>query len=198
MGLNTPGAHPVESGLLATVVTTLHWRGPAPPTEVPTGVKLDEWERPGLEAYRALFRAVGAPWLWFSRLAMDDGSLDAILSDPLVRVFKVVVGDAVAGFVELDNRRAGECTLQFLGLTPDWIGRGLGGWLLAETLARAWRSRVERVRVQTCTLDHPAALPTYVRAGFVALAREVQLFPDPRLIGLLPASAAPHVPMLRP
>ena len=198
MGLTIPGAHPVEAGLLPTVVTTLDHEGGVEAVVAPRAASLELWNRPTPDAYRALFRQVGTPWLWFSRLAMDHAALDAILSDPLVRLLRVVVQDEVVGFVELDNRQAGHCTLQFVGLVPGWTGRGLGGWLLAQTLAHAWGSRVERVLVQTCTLDHPAALPAYLRAGFKAVGREVQLFPDPRLIGLLPRSAAPHVPLISP
>jgi len=75
-------------------------------------------------------------------------------------------------------------------------GRGHGNWLFAQTLALAWRSGVERVRVNTCTLDHPAALPAYLKAGFRAVKRAFESFPDPRLAGLLPTHVAPQVPLL--
>ena len=40
---------------------------------------------------------------------------------------------------------------------------------------------VARVHVHTCSLDHPAALPAYLRAGFTAYERAFESFPDPRL-----------------
>ena len=129
---------------------------------------------------------------------MDDGALETILSDPLVRVWRVLDDQACVGFLELDTRQAGLCDLQFVGLMLSHAGRGHGRWLLDSALRLAWASGVERVRVRTCTLDHPAALPAYLRAGFRAVAREVEMFPDPRLLGLLPHSAAPHVPLIRP
>lgn len=197
MGLIASGAHPVEDGMLAVVVTTLDSGGAPLDVDTPPSAALESWERPAIGDYRALFRRVGAPWLWFSRLTMDDASLKTVLSDPLVRVQRVRVEGEVVGFVELDDREQGVCELQFVGLVPGWTGRGLGRWLLAEALRQAWGSGVERVQVRTCTLDHPAALPSYLKAGFVAVAREVQVFPDPRLIGLLPPSAAPQVPLIR-
>lgn len=188
----------VEPGLLAEVLTTLESDGPlagSPPT---SHLMLRRWDRPPVAEYKALFRLVGAPWLWFSRLVMDDDSLSAVLSDPLIRVWRIIDGDEVVGFLELDNREAGICELQFVGLVPAHTGQGHGRWLLAHALRLAWASRVERVRVKTCTLDHPAALPAYLRAGFVAVAREVEVFPDPRLIGLLARSVAPHIPLIHP
>jgi hypothetical protein len=67
---------------------------------------------------------------------------------------------------------------------------------MAEALMRAWVPGVERVWVHTCTLDHPHALGFYRAQGFVATARTVETFPDPRLTGLLPADCAPQVPLL--
>ena len=100
-------------------------------------------------------------------------------------------GDAV-GLVELTHPEPDWCAIDFLGLVPAWIGRGQGRWLLASALALAWRPDVTRVGVNTCTLDHPAALPNYLRAGFRVPGRSVETFPDPRLSGILPAHLA-HV-----
>jgi hypothetical protein len=55
---------------------------------------------------------------------------------------------------------------------------------------------VKCVRVHTCSLDHPAALPAYLRAGFRASSRAFESFPDPRLTGMLPRDCAPQVPLL--
>jgi hypothetical protein len=52
------------------------------------------------------------------------------------------------------------------------------------------------VTVHTCSLDHPAALPAYLRAGFVARRRAFESFPDPRLAGLLPRDVAPQIPLV--
>ena len=100
--------------------------------------------------------------------------------------------------VELDFRKEGECLIRFLGLVPELAGRGHGKWLFAQTLALAWRKGVERVHVNTCTLDHPAALPSYLKAGFKAYKRAFESFPDPRLGGLLPADVAPQLPLVSP
>ena len=60
-----------------------------------------------------------------------------------------------------------------------------------------WRKGIERMTVQTCTLDHAGALPFYLKAGFRAVSRTIETFPDPRLAGLLAPSAAPQVPIIR-
>jgi hypothetical protein len=60
----------------------------------------------------------------------------------------------------------------------------------------AWRKGVERVHVNTCSLDHPAALPAYLKAGFRPYRRAFESFPDPRLLGLLPPGVAPQIPLI--
>ena len=83
--------------------------------------------------------------------------------------------------LELDFREAGQCEIAFIGLVPELAGQGHGRWLLAEALRLAWRDGVSRVHVHTCSLDHPAALAAYRRAGFTAFKRAIERFPDPRL-----------------
>ncbi len=60
------------------------------------------------------------------------------------------------------------------GLLPRYIGRGLGGQLLARGVAQAWTLHVRfpelpsvtRVWVHTCALDGPHALANYQARGF--------------------------------
>jgi GNAT superfamily N-acetyltransferase len=188
---------PVADGDLATVVTYLEMHAPPDRPVPPSSLSLRRIEAPTLAEYRALFRRIGEPWLWFSRLVMADDKLAAIIEHPRVELFAVIDGTGRdVGMLELDFREDGECELAFVGLIPDLAGHGHGRWLLAEALNRAWHSGVSRVHVHTCTLDHPAALAAYRRAGFTPFKRAVERFPDPRLLGILPAASAPHVPLL--
>ena len=185
----------LPNGDLAAVVTYLEMTEP-PAEPVPaTSLQLRRI-RPTLDDYRALFRKIGAPWLWFSRLAMADAELEAIITDPGVELLEVAAVEAVVGMLELDFRTAGECEIAFIGLVPSLTGEGHGRWLIAEAVHRAWREGVTRVHVHTCSLDHPAALAAYRRAGFVPYKRAIERFRDPRLAGILPTDAAPQLPLL--
>ncbi len=193
-----PGLHPVPPGHLASVVTHLEMTAPPDGAAVPApeGIALAPLTDPA--AYRTLFRAVGEDWLWFSRLRMDDRSLRATLSDPAVDAVEVRRDGAPVGLLELDFRRSPTVELAFFGLVAAAAGQGLGRWLMAEALARAWAPErgTTILTVHTCTLDSPAALPFYVRSGFTAVRREVEIAPDPRLDGALPTAAAPRIPVI--
>ncbi|SCW92976.1 Ribosomal protein S18 acetylase RimI [Sphingobium faniae] len=188
----------VGRGQVAAIVTHLEMRErPAPAPTPPAPLRLVPWKAPKLDAYRALFRRVGTPWLWFSRLVMDDAALAAIVHDPAVAIHAVTDPRGVeVGLLELDFRSPPDCELAFFGLIPDLNGKGFGPWLMAQAKALAWRRDVTRFWVHTCTLDSPAALAFYRKHGFTPFAREVEIFADPRLAGILPRDAAPHVPLL--
>ncbi|MEH3145966.1 MAG: GNAT family N-acetyltransferase [Methylobacterium frigidaeris] len=187
------GLTPVPPTHVAAVVTYLEMRRPPPPPVAPLPL---EPVGADLARYRALYARIGEPWLWSSRRRMDDAALARILTDPAVSAFALPRSGEDAGLLELDRRVPGEVEIAFFGLVPEATGRGLGRHLMAEALRRAWSGDVARVWLHTCTLDHPAALTFYRRCGFAPYARAVEVIPDPRLSGHLPADAAPHVPVL--
>ena len=191
---------PVPHDQIATIVTALEMRQRPLPRPLPASpLKLALWDKSTPDKYRSLFRRVGGPWLWFSRLALDDAALLTIIHDEAVRIWAVQDRQGVeVGMLELDFRIAGQCEIGYFGLVPELAGKGLGGWLMANALANAWRKNVERVWVHTCTLDHPSALGFYRRHGFIPYERAVETFADPRLAGLLPMDAAAHIPVLAP
>ncbi len=192
------GLTPVDPRELATIVTTLEMvRRPVLRPLPASPLRLVRWPEPDPAKYRALFARVGGPWLWYSRLAMDDATLTAIVHDAQVQVYAAVDPAGVEiGLLELDFRHAGACELSYFGLVPELAGKGHGRWLMAEAMARAWLPGVGRVWVHTCTLDHPSALNFYRAQGFVAVERTIETFADPRALGLLPPGTGRHVPYL--
>ncbi|HEX8308150.1 MAG TPA: GNAT family N-acetyltransferase [Allosphingosinicella sp.] len=185
---------PLPAGHVGAVVTYLEMTNRPPRRPLPgSPLRLERWRAPEPGRYRLLFERVGARWLWYSRLAMDDGRLRLEMAEVHAVVDRAGIE---VGMVELDLRARSEALIRFLGLVPELAGKGHGAWLLASTLALAWRPGVERVLVNTCTLDHPAALKAYLNAGFTAVKRAFESFPDPRLAGLLPPGSAPQLPLV--
>ncbi len=190
------GYSDVPDGKLAAVVTHLEM------TARPAGVGRDgPWvlrrePAPGLDWYRELHRRVGQDWLWFSRQQLDDAALAAIVRSPLVEVYALAHERHDEGLLELDFRKPGECEMVFFGVTEKLFGQGAGRWLMGEALERAWSHPIKRLWLHTCTLDHPAALAFYQRAGFRPFRRQVEVADDPRLTGAVPRTAASHVPII--
>lgn len=74
----------------------------------------------------------------------------------------------------MDRRTEGEIEPVQFGLMPDFIGQGLGRYLLQWTIDKAWRYQPRRFWLHTCTKDHPAALPNYLKAGFTIYKEEMK------------------------
>ena len=111
-------------------------------------------------------------YYWIDRKDIPDRALAELIQHPDVQVHIAYVAGVPAGFFELDRRRGGLVEIMYLGLVPDFKGRGLGKWLLSEAIATAWSEPTGRLIVETCTLDAPKALSLYQRFGFVPYARE--------------------------
>lgn len=194
------GYSEVADGNLASVVTCLEMLEMPPLRVESTDVRwqLRRIVDPETSWYRDLFRRVGADWLWFSRLVMPLEELQAILRSSDVEVYALTLDGRDEGLLELDFREAGQCELAFFGLTGVVQGRGAGRWLMNRAIERAWARSIRQFWVHTCTHDHPDALAFYMRSGFRAYARRVEVAADPRLTGLAPRSAAAHIPIVEP
>ncbi|MRU17055.1 GNAT family N-acetyltransferase [Roseovarius sp. A21] len=191
------GMHGVPAGHTASVVTHLEMKAlPNQRVEAELDLELMPVPAPDPEWYLDLFRKVGAPWLWFGRLVVQPVELKELLSDARVHVHVLRDRGEDVGLLELDFRQDDECELAYFGLTSGMVGTGAGRWLMNRAIALAWAQNITRFHVHTCTLDHPEALDFYRRSGFTPYKREIEIAPDPRLTGLLPRDAAPHVPLI--
>lgn len=185
--------------LLSVVVTYLDME--APPSEsilgvpAPPGATVHRVRNASPGYYRRLYDGVGENWLWHERRQMTASQLRGILHSPNVLLLVLRHNRRTAGFAELDRRGYPVVRLAYFGLMPGWIGRGLGRWFLSRVVAEAWQGETSLLRVNTCSLDHPAALPLYLKMGFVPVRHVVRQVPDPRLTGILPRTAAPHIPL---
>jgi ribosomal protein S18 acetylase RimI-like enzyme len=123
--------------------------------------------------WRYLYREVGRAYHWVDRLPWTDDDIRAYLSDPTVSLWVLTVAGLAAGYFELrcDEQDRSSVEIAYFGLLPQFTGRGLGGHLLTEAVERAWEGAT-RVWVHTCTLDHPSALPNYLKRGFTVFKTE--------------------------
>ena len=143
----------------------------APPQ--PRGkVALLRCEKPPGHFYRYLYDTIGNDYYWVDRKKLAPEALDEVIHDPLNQLFVLYTEGNPAGMAELDLRKAGLCNISYFGLMPEAIGKRLGFFFLYHTCINAWLQPIQRLTVNTCTLDHPRALPLYQRMGFTAYDRQ--------------------------
>jgi GNAT superfamily N-acetyltransferase len=192
------GYHPVPHGKLANVQTFLEMRQKPPVRPCPDDPtwRLERFDPPDLDRYRALFHRVGDEYLWAGRLLMPEAELERFLRDPRVEVYVLVTARGDEGLLDLDFRVPGECEISLFGVAAPLLATGAGRWLMNRALEIAWSHPIERFWLHTCTLDHPNALAFYQRTGFKPYQRKVEIYDDPRYLGLTRSDAAPDVPIL--
>ncbi|MEM6665856.1 MAG: GNAT family N-acetyltransferase [Pseudomonadota bacterium] len=133
-------------------------------------------EKPPLHFYRYLYGTIGKAHTWVERAYLNDTELEALIHKPGIHIMVLYASGIPAGYYELDESYGDVVDLCYMGLMPDFVGRGIGKFLLSEALHHAWSIEPERVRVNTNTLDHPSALPLYQRMGFSPYAQEERSF----------------------
>lgn len=129
-------------------------------------------EKPPLHFYRYLYDVIGREHMWVHRKRLSDSQLEQIIHDDDIEIYLLYVNGVPAGFAELDFRNMPRAELIFLGLMPEFIGRGYGQFLLHSVIDIAWSRPIERLRVQTNTLDHPRAIILYQKWGFSPYAQQ--------------------------
>jgi len=163
-------------GVTEVIKTYLEMTTPADLRPVPAPDPAPQIERlePCTPAvFRYLYATVGRDFQWTDRLTWTDPEVERHLANPGVSVWLMSEGKAPAGYFELRAHDDGSVEIAYFGLLPAYIGRGWGKYLLTVATQAAWGLGPSRVWLHTCTLDHPSALPNYLKRGFRPVRQEV-------------------------
>ncbi len=127
-------------------------------------ISIERWENPSAVEYLEIYKAVGEKWGWTGRLLKSPEELSEILNAENSEVWLFQVENETAGFFELVRAEA-EVEIVYLGLKPEWIGKGLGQKLIQASVSVAGQNGA-KVWLHTCERDHESALMAYQKAGF--------------------------------
>ena len=116
--------------------------------------------------WRFLYTEIGMEHRWVDRLPWSVDEILAYLTDPAVSIWLLTVSGSPAGYFELRRDADEGIEIAYFGLLRHFQGRGLGGHFLTQAVKHAWEAGATRVWLHTNTLDHPAALPNYLKRGF--------------------------------
>jgi GNAT superfamily N-acetyltransferase len=132
------------------------------------------------ELNRFLYTAVGGSWYWVDRLDWTYEDWKRAIEGDNHRTFVCYWRGTPAGYYELFKHDDGSVEILYFGLIPDFIGIGLGGWLLSDCIEQAWDWEATRVWVHTCSLDHPDARSNYEARGLEHFYTEIVRRPLPQ------------------
>jgi GNAT superfamily N-acetyltransferase len=163
---------------IEVTVTFLEMAAPpaySPPLPMGRQIALLKTRDIPLHFYRYLQDRIGRKWQWVNVLRLSDEELSAKIHAPGRDIRVLYLDGAPAGFFDLKPETRGPLEIAYFGMMEQAMGLGLGRWFLGAAIEAAWSHHPSVVTVQTCTLDHPAALPLYQKLGFspVGQAREM-------------------------
>jgi GNAT superfamily N-acetyltransferase len=162
----------------------------------PAGTTLKQLGPHDGQRYRTLFRAVGEPLLWTTRIKASDGDLKNILSDTDIEIFAAKSGEKDIGLIELNFKSEEGVEIVYIGVISSENGKRVGAGLVTHALLRASERNAHRLWLHTCHFDSPGASRFYERFGFKPISTAVEIMDDPRLNGTLPRDSAPHIPLV--
>ena len=145
----------------------LEMLAPADLNEKPAvpGLKINERTDKDSEFNKHLYELVGNEWAWIDKLVWSDEQWKEYAKAENLHTWVAHFEGELAGYYELKKQAEGQVKIEYFGLLPEFIGRGLGGYLLTRAIRSAWNLGATRVWVHTCTLDHPGALGNYQARG---------------------------------
>jgi GNAT superfamily N-acetyltransferase len=143
-----------------------------PPPQPRIKVAILRAANPPVHFYRYLYNTIGDSYKWVDRRKLSDEALAAIIGHPQVELYVLYADGCPAGLAELDFRDATMGQIAYFGLMPEFVGKRLGYFFLYHAVANAWAKPISALLINTCTLDHPRALPLYQRIGFAPYSRE--------------------------
>lgn len=146
---------------------------------LPHGMTLAE-VTPTADFAKEMYWRVGGPWIWGDKRAYSEQQWIKYIAEEGFRQFKLYLNDgSLAGYAETTleaESRLGE--LAYFGLLPEAVGLGAGPAFLSQIIGKLWGSDPRRIRISTCTLDHPGAFRVYTRCGFERLSSHATVIPN--------------------
>lgn len=116
-----------------------------------------------------MYASVGSTFSWVDRLRWTDEELYAWLTRPDVTILVLYLDGTPAGYAELVSESDEPGTeVKYIGVFPEFHGRGLGKHLLTVAVQRAFDDGASRVWLSTRSTDGPHAIANYTARGFVA------------------------------
>jgi ribosomal protein S18 acetylase RimI-like enzyme len=112
------------------------------------------------------YKEIGSIHGWCDRASFSYEDWEAYLTERSILTRLVMYRGTLAGYFELAPHEDGSYEIALLGVLSNFIGLGIGSQALTEAISEGLLlSSNDKVWVSTCSLDHPAALQTYQRAG---------------------------------
>ena len=122
------------------------------------------------------YKNIGKKHKWTDRLVWTEAQWIDYVSSKKVKTYILKYQNDLAGYFELISHiDKKEVEIAYFGLLEEFQNKKLGSYLLSQALKKSFNSKVNRVWVHTCSLDHKNALKNYIARGMKIFKSETIL-----------------------
>ena len=122
------------------------------------------------------YKNIGKKHKWTDRLVWTEAKWIDYVSSKKVKTYIFKYQNDLAGFFELIfHCNEKEIEIAYFGLLEEFQNKKLGSYLLSQAIKESFNSKVKRVWVHTCSLDHKNALKNYIARGMKIFKSETIL-----------------------
>jgi len=122
------------------------------------------------------YKNIGKKHKWTDRLVWTEAQWIDYVSNKKIKTYILKYQNDLAGYFELifhsDEK---EVEIAYFGLLEEFQNKKLGSYLLSQAIKKSFNSKVNRVWVHTCSLDHKNALKNYIARGMKIFKSEIIL-----------------------
>ena len=125
---------------------------------------LELLDNKNFELNKFFYKQIGKKHQWIDRLVWQDKDWIKHVSNENLKTYILKEDEELVGFFELLFDK-NECEIAYFGILEEYIGKSLGGYLLSEAIKIAFKKKMQRIWVHTCSLDHKNAILNYQARG---------------------------------
>jgi ribosomal protein S18 acetylase RimI-like enzyme len=120
------------------------------------------------------YKNVGKKHKWIDRLVWEESKWIEYVSNKNVKTYIFKKEDDLVGFFELlEHAEKKEIEIAYFGLLEEYHNKKLGSYLLSRAIKKSFESKIDRVWLHTCSLDHKNALNNYMARGMKIFKTEI-------------------------
>jgi ribosomal protein S18 acetylase RimI-like enzyme len=120
------------------------------------------------------YKNVGKKHKWIDRLVWEDSKWIEYVSNKDIKTYIFKKEDDLVGFFELlEHAEKKEIEIAYFGLLEEYHNKKLGSYLLSMAIKKSFESKIDRVWLHTCSLDHKNALNNYIARGMKIFKTEI-------------------------
>ena len=136
--------------------------------------KIEILEKPDFQLNKFFYKQIGKNHRWIDRLSWTDQNWKSYLDNKNVKTFILKHDQELAGYFEqIFNIEKNEYEIAYFGILTEFRNKKYGSYLLAYAIKSCFKKHINRVWVNTCSLDHKNAISNYLSRGMKVFKKDI-------------------------